>query len=100
MGGVEVKLEGGNESDDGMEWDKDEANEIILLGETFTTFSAAQTRSCNNQHNACADIANSNTVCSFLPPLDIWYGKWEERCVGMWFRWGSVGRRGEEKADM
>ena len=39
-----------------------EANGIILAGETFTTYSAAQTRSCNNQHNACADIANNNTV--------------------------------------
>jgi hypothetical protein len=33
------------------------------IGETFTTYSAAQTRSCNNQHNACADIANDKTVC-------------------------------------
>jgi hypothetical protein len=41
------------------------ANEIILIGATFTTYSAAQTRSCNNQHNACADIANNKVVSPF-----------------------------------
>jgi hypothetical protein len=40
---------------------------VVMLGDTFTTYSAAQTRSCNNQHNACADIANSKTVCSSIP---------------------------------
>jgi hypothetical protein len=44
-------------------WDKKGADEIT--GATFTTFSAAQSRSCNNQHNACADIANKS-VCVHL----------------------------------
>jgi hypothetical protein len=51
----------------GIDW----ANEIILLGETFTTYSAAQTRSCNNQHNACADIANNKSVCSPSPSMEV-----------------------------
>jgi len=29
-------------------------------GSTFTTFTDAWTRSCNNQHNSCADAANAN----------------------------------------
>lgn len=28
-------------------------------GDTFTDFQSAATRSCNNQHNSCADVANS-----------------------------------------
>ena len=50
----------------GWEWDKDRADDEIP-GDTFTTYSAAQTRSCNNQHNACADIANNKSVRSSRP---------------------------------
>ncbi|KUJ08184.1 uncharacterized protein LY89DRAFT_725117 [Mollisia scopiformis] len=30
--------------------------------DTFTDFETAATRSCNNQHNACAGVANAKTV--------------------------------------
>jgi hypothetical protein len=29
-------------------------------GSTFTDFQTAATRSCNNQHNACAQVANAS----------------------------------------
>ncbi|KAG9244034.1 hypothetical protein BJ878DRAFT_87897 [Calycina marina] len=37
----------------------DSSRPFAVDDRTFTTFSAAYQRSCNNQHNSCADFANS-----------------------------------------
>ena len=36
------------------------ARPFEVSGSTFTDLTSAWTRSCNNQHNACADIANGS----------------------------------------
>jgi hypothetical protein len=51
-------------------WDFADANQITstgdpskpfaVAGDTFSDFPTAATRSCNNQHNACAEIANNS----------------------------------------
>ncbi|KAH8816659.1 hypothetical protein F5884DRAFT_229606 [Xylogone sp. PMI_703] len=43
----------------------DSSRPFEVDGDTFPDFSTAAQRSCNNQHNSCAKIANSNKSAGF-----------------------------------
>ncbi|OAA62428.1 hypothetical protein SPI_03968 [Niveomyces insectorum RCEF 264] len=43
----------------------DATRPFAVDGDTFTDFRSAADRSCDNQHNSCADAANSNKQAGF-----------------------------------
>jgi len=46
------------------------ARPFEVSGSTFPDFPSAGTRSCNNQHNSCADIANNKTAAITVGQCD------------------------------